>query len=191
MVIWKFLANLVKKIGFKYISGSDIRVLEGSVNIDADEQGHNNFAINIDYPEGFNKDNCVPISCGVQMIKIRGYNYVGNFVDSWSLMNGASTRYLNLEDDKIVLDIINPTTDATYEYKYKIVLLKYEQKEIKYTLGDVNGDGNIDKNDLQMIQDYMMGKIPLTVQQYKAADLDGDGQVTSADYVRLKNQLGL
>ena len=191
MVIWKFLVNLVKKIGFKYISESNIRVLEGSVNIDADEQAHNNFAINIDYPEGFNKDNCVPISCGVQMIKIRGYNYVGNFVDSWSLMNGASTRYLNLEDDKIVLDIINPTTDATYEYKYKIVLLKYEQKEIECTLGDVNNDGNIDKNDLQMIQDYIMGKISLTAQQYKAADLDSDGQVTSADYVILKNQLGL
>lgn len=191
MVIWKFLVNLVKKIGLKYISGSNIIVLEGNINIDANEQGNNNFAINIDYPEGFNKDNCVPISCGVQMIKIRGYNYVGNFVDSWSLMNGASTRYLNLEDDKIVLDIINPTTDATYEYKYKIVLLKYEQKEIKYTLGDVNNDGNINKDDLQMIQDYMMGKVSLTVQQYKAADLDGDGQVTSADYVRLKNQLGL
>lgn len=191
MVIWKFLVNLVKKIGFKYISESNIRVLEGSVNIDANEQGHNHFDINIDYPEGFNKDNCVPISCGVQMVEITGYNYVGNFVDSWSLMKGASTRYLNLEDDKIVLDIINPTSNATYEYKYKIVLLKYEQKEIKYTLGDVNNDGNINKDDLQMIQDYMMGKIPLTVQQYKAADIDGDGQVTSADYVRLKNQLGL
>lgn len=191
MVIWKFLVNLVKKIGLKYISGSNIIVLEGNINIEANEQGNNNFAINIDYPEGFNKDNCVPIACGVQMLKLRGYNYVGNFVDSWSLMNGASTRYLNLEDDKIVLDIINPTTGTSYEYKYKIVLLKYEQKEIKYTLGDVNNDGNINKDDLQMIQDYMMGKVSLTVQQYKAADLDGDGQVTSADYVRLKNQLGL
>ena len=191
MVIWKFLVNLVKKIGLKYISGSNIIVLEGNINIEANEQGNNNFAINIDYPEGFNKDNCVPIACGVQMLKLRGYNYVGNFVDSWSLMNGASTRYLNLEDDKIVLDIINPTTGTSYEYKYKIVLLKYEQKEIKYTLGDVNNDGNINKDDLQMIQDYIMGKVSLTAQQYKAADLDGDGQVTSADYVRLKNQLGL
>lgn len=191
MVIWKFLANLVKKIGFKYISESNIRVLEGSVNIDANEQGNNGYAVYIDYPEGFNKDNCVPISCGVQMNEIRGYNYIGNFVNSRSLMDGASTRYLNLKSEKIVLDIINPTTGTTYEYKYKIVLLKYEQKEIKYTLGDVNNDGNINKDDLQMIQDYMMGKIPLTVQQYKAADIDGDGQVTSADYVRLKNQLGL
>lgn len=182
---------LVITIGFKYISGSNISVIEGYVKIEADEQGHNNFAINIDYPEGFNKDNCVPISCGVQMIKIRGYNYVGNFVDSWSLMNGASTRYLNLEDDKIVLDIINPTTDATYEYKYKIALLKYEQKETEYISGDVNCDGIVDANDLQMIKDYIMGKISFTAQQYKAADLDNDGQVTSADYVRLKNQLGI
>lgn len=181
----------MKKIGLKYISGSNIIVLEGNINIDANEQGNNNFTINIDYPEGFNKDNCVPIACGVQMLKLRGYNYVGNFVNSGSLINGASIRYLNLTDEKIVLDIVNPTTGTAYEYKYKIVLLKYEQKEIKYTLGDVNNDGNINKDDLQMIQDYMMGKIPLTVQQYKAADIDGDGQVTSADYVRLKNQLGL
>ena len=171
----------MKKIGLKYISGSNIIVLEGNINIEANEQGNNNFTINIDYPEGFNKDNCVPISCGVQMLK----------VNSGSLINGASTRYLNLTDEKIVLDIVNPTTGTAYEYKYKIVLLKYEQKEIKYTLSDVNNDGNINKDDLQMIQDYMMGKIPLTVQQYKAADIDGDGQVTSADYVRLKNQLGL
>lgn len=191
MVIWKFLANLVKKIGFKYISGSDIRVLEGSVNIDANEQGNNGYAVYIDYPEGFNKNNCVPIACGVQMNEIRGYNYIGNFVNSRSLMDGASTRYLNLKNEKIVLDIINPTTGTSYEYKYKIVLLKYEQKEIECTLGDVNNDGNIDKNDLQMIQDYIMGKISLTAQQYKAADLDSDGQVTSADYIRLKNQLGL
>lgn len=182
---------LVITIGFKYISGNNISVIEGYVNIDANEQGNNNFAINIDYPEGFNKDNCVPIACGVQMLKLRGYNYVGNFVNSGSLINGASTRYLNLTDEKIVLDIVNPTTGTSYEYKYKIVLLKYEQKEIECTLGDVNGDGNIDKNDLQMIQDYIMGKISLTAQQYKAADLNGDGQVNSADYIRLKNQLGI
>ena len=42
-----------------------------------------------------------------------------------------------------------------------------------------------------MIQDYITGKISLTAQQYKAADLDSDGQVTSEDYIRLKNQLGL
>ena len=120
-----------------------------------------------------------------------GYNYVGGFENSLSLFNGASTRYLGLGDDKIVLTITNPTTDNQYEYKYKIVLLKYEQKETEYTLGDINSDGNIDKNDLQMIQDYVMGKISFTAQQYKAADLDGDGQVTSADYIRLKNQLGL
>lgn len=194
-LIKRFLAIimiiLVITIGFKYISGSNISVIEGYVNIDANEQGNNNFAINIDYPEGFNKDNCVPIACGVQMNEIHGYNYIGDFVNSRSLMDGASTRYLNLKDEKIVLDVINPTTETSYEYKYKIVLLKYEQKGIEYTLGDVNGDGNIDKNDLQMLHDYMMGKISLTVQQYKAADIDGDGQVTSADYVRLKNQLGI
>ena len=82
----------MKKIGLKYISGSNIIVLEGNINIDANEQGNNNFTINIDYPEGFNKDNCVPIACGVQMLKLRGYNYVGNFVNSGSLINGASTR---------------------------------------------------------------------------------------------------
>lgn len=194
-LIKRFLAIimiiLVITIGFKYISGNNISVIEGYVNIDANEQGNNNFAINIDYPEGFNKDNCVPIACGVQMLKLRGYNYVGNFVNSGSLINGASTRYLNLTDEKIVLDIVNPTTETSYEYKYKIVLFKYEQKEIECTLGDVNGDGNIDKNDLQMIQDYIMGKVSLTVQQYKAADLNGDGQVNSADYIRLKNQLGI
>lgn len=60
-----------------------------------------------------------------------------------------------------------------------------------YILGDVNGDGVVDAKDLQLIQDYIMGYITLNNKEFKAADINKDGKVTSTDYTLLKQQLGL
>lgn len=60
-----------------------------------------------------------------------------------------------------------------------------------YVLGDINGDGVADAKDLQLIQDYIMGYITLNNKEFKAADINKDGKVTSTDYMLLKEQLGL
>lgn len=60
-----------------------------------------------------------------------------------------------------------------------------------YVVGDINGDGVVDAKDLQLIQDYIMGYITLSNKEFKAADINKDGKVTSTDYMLLKQQLGL
>jgi hypothetical protein len=41
--------------------------------------------------------------------------------------------------------------------------------------GDVDGDGYITEKDIQMVVDYSVGKIALTPEQLKRADVRGDG----------------
>ena len=61
--------------------------------------------------------------------------------------------------------------------------------ESKLLKGDCNLDGVVNEDDLIVIQGYIMGYIDLSPTQFKNCDMDDDGQVTSADYQILKNQL--
>jgi hypothetical protein len=47
--------------------------------------------------------------------------------------------------------------------------------------GDINDDGVSDKDDVNMILDYVTGKIELTSTQISVGDLNGDGVVNVAD----------
>ena len=52
--------------------------------------------------------------------------------------------------------------------------------------GDANGDGKVDKNDLEVVSLYIMGT---TVDGFlfKAADANDDNSVNAADIVRIIN----
>ena len=65
-----------------------------------------------------------------------------------------------------------------------------EEKAFRTILvGDVNCDGELDKNDLNDLADYIMGKTPTSFDK-NAADLNGDDKVNAADIVRLVDLLG-
>ena len=55
--------------------------------------------------------------------------------------------------------------------------------------GDVNGDGNVNINDVTMIQKALAEYITLDEFQKKAADFDGDGRVTVSDATALQKKL--
>jgi len=55
------------------------------------------------------------------------------------------------------------------------------QKPIVLTLGDVNGDEQIDISDVILAKGYLAGSIKLTPDQIKRADVDADGRVTKRD----------
>lgn len=61
--------------------------------------------------------------------------------------------------------------------------------ESDYILGDVNGDGNVDAKDLQMVQDYMMDYISLTDKQFKLADMNADGVIDTGDTYLLSKKI--
>lgn len=84
---------------------------------------------NINYPTGFNANNCVVIACGV-VNKIyeseKGYAFgdtSSSNAFSQSQLSGAVTRSVDLQPDKILLTLGNYSTSAV-TYKYKIVLMK-------------------------------------------------------------------
>ena len=65
-----------------------------------------------------------------------------------------------------------------------------ENSSIKvYTYGDVNEDLNVNISDVTFIQKYLNGLQTLTELQKKAADVDGDGKVTSIDAEIIQKKL--
>ena len=50
--------------------------------------------------------------------------------------------------------------------------------------GDANGSGDVDKDDVQMIADYILGKNPAGFKKAQA-NVDGDGDVTVVDLVKV------
>ena len=59
------------------------------------------------------------------------------------------------------------------------------EEEIEYLMGDLNGDGNLDVNDIIMLNGISRGLIEPTPYQLIVGDLDGDGAITSEDYFLL------
>ena len=57
---------------------------------------------------------------------------------------------------------------------------------VKY---DVNGDGRFSIVDVVLVQNYLLDKDTLTANQIVIADVDGDGQVTTADLMNLMRVL--
>ena len=60
------------------------------------------------------------------------------------------------------------------------------QKAVIVMKGDVNGDGRVNKADCTVLKNYFLKKENLTGVYLLAADCDGDGTVTTTDYVRIR-----
>lgn len=106
-------------VGYKTIHKNDYAIITGTITINGTSSGNEE----IDYPEGFNGNNCVPVSLGIKLIEKNGFNYYGNYVNSSSSNMNAYTRYVNLLTDKIRLNVTNPN-DTAKTFTYKIVLMK-------------------------------------------------------------------
>ena len=56
-------------------------------------------------------------------------------------------------------------------------------------VGDVNGDGQVDKNDATAIMDHLAGTVPLDEDALKRADVNGDGEVSYLDAMSIMDNL--
>ncbi len=52
--------------------------------------------------------------------------------------------------------------------------------------GDINADGTVSSDDLELLQGYVLGKNKLTEAQSKTADVNGDGKTDVYDVVKLR-----
>lgn len=55
-----------------------------------------------------------------------------------------------------------------------------------YTKGDVNGDGEITEEDVQLLQDYILHRVTLSPEAIEAGDMNNSGSITLTDLVNLE-----
>ena len=111
----------------------NIAVITGSMTLEANSQQNFESGVkkqtlkDIDFPEGFNKDNCVCIAFGIKRFTEKNYNYGTGDSASYNATTGAYDRNIVLgsstDNSKINLSIWQLMTSSTTIY-YKIVLLK-------------------------------------------------------------------
>lgn len=171
--------------GSAYVLKNNIVVLRGIKQLQASSSAgeYVDTAWQIDYPTGFNKDNTIVLAYqGSLNDNYEGAYGVNPFV-SGAQLTASIPRCISLKTDKISVHAFH-SSNNTQEYKYKIVLMKIPEyiEGVDYILGDVNEDGIIDNNDVQLVQNYIVGTEPyLTEKQYRAADVNKDGEITTRD----------
>lgn len=69
----------------------------------------------------------------------------------------------------------------------KDIVTMYAQWDV--VVGDINQDGNININDITILQKYLADLVSLTESQIKASDIDGNGRVTIADSTLLQKMI--
>ncbi len=153
----------------------------------------------INYPNGFNKDNCVVISIGARHVSKDFWGYGTETKEPGAYFSGLIEKGVIFRNNDILLNLKcggldlggTASEDRKDTYYYKIVLMKLPElvEGIDYVLGDVNGDGVIDNKDLTLVQNYIMETQSLTDKQFKAADVNKDNMIKTIDYMKIQNYI--
>ena len=127
--------------------------------------------VTLDYPEGFNFYNCVPISIGVETESPIDYMYndTSKYI-SVQMFNGGINLFRQL-----------PAGETIY---YRVVLLKLPEPDISgYQLGDVNMNGKVNKSDINYIIHYINQNenTQFNSKQFKLADMNKNGMINAND----------
>lgn len=125
-----FLIILVIVIGAKVVYKDNYAVLTGDIQLVQNSDSDLSGTVTINYPEGFNSTNCVPIAIGVTgSLSSSTYkdNYTFGYLDdtSASYVDGAIRRKLTLLSKNMSLKAsFMMSGPSSQTRKYKIVLMK-------------------------------------------------------------------
>ena len=165
-------------------------ILEANSQSNFENGDEQQTVLNIDFPQGFNKDNCVCLAFGMKTYAENNYSYGVAFSETNRFTTGSYYRNIILgsgdNKSKIGLHVWNMATGQHIVY-YRLVLMKIPTyvEGVDYKLGDVNEDGNINKADLDLLGEFLTGNAPLTEKQIKAADVNKDGVLDTGDTLKL------
>lgn len=114
-------------------SQNNIAVINGSITLQANPQSNleNNVEqqtiLNIDFPSGFNKDNCICLAFGMKTYAEKNYSYGVAFSSAGRATTGSFIRNVILgapdNINKIALHVWQMSTSAKTVY-YRLVLMK-------------------------------------------------------------------
>ena len=108
------------------------------------------------------------------------------------MITGSGDLCARLKSDRITISSNKVSIEEDRkDITFKITLMKLPElvKGIDYTLGDVNGDGQINSEDFNLLNNYMQGNVSLTLQQLKAADINKDGKIDAMDSYKLQQYI--
>lgn len=177
MTTYGFKKNKGKK---EVYAKDDFAVIVGNLKNRIFEEGVTSVAMSVDYPQGFSWDNCVVVSTEVNSSS-------SLLPHCYEMNNGLDHIYCQHSDDKFLFWIEHDTAQKDWsDYTYRIVLMKYEVSDSEYTLGDVNGDGQITQEDADLALAASVGNAALTAEQFKAADINKDGVVDTIDAAKIQ-----
>lgn len=94
---------------------------------------------------------------------------------------------LTLFESGSFLTYIRSYTDGQNVRGYYTYIV--DDSEEQYMLGDVDGNGTIEQADLEKLNAYLVGNIPLSAKEFAAGDITKDGKIDSADTLKLSKYL--
>ena len=94
----------------------------------------------------------------------------------------------SMEQDKKISQIVKQYQESDEELRQQYMNV-YNSVDYTNGLGDVNSDGNINQEDVDLINAYLEGTNVLSDEQKLRADINKDEQITNDDSESLKEYL--
>ncbi len=152
----------------KYVSG-EIKLTKGLKYADINSDG----VVNVD-------------DVNVLAKKISDFYQVGDInmngkvdIDDLTLLQDALNGVITL--NKVQLNLCDINGDKTINSNDSIALRSKVSSIKKYKKGDVNLDGKVLNDDVTIIENYILGKTNLTIDQMTLADYNSDGVIDNND----------
>lgn len=179
--------------GEKYFNMDNICVLLGNKTLGANSSSsgmeYAQTTWDINYPTGFNKNNCIVLAFQGNLDnneKVGAFGVSPNTATAAAI--GTLPRTVMMKNDAINLQVWNPAySEKTYHYK--LVLMKIEIDIGSYELGDINMDRQVTEADYNIMTGFIAGNNILTGKQFKLADMNSDGVINSADIALIINKI--
>ena len=179
--------------GSSYVLKNNIVTIIGKIEMPAANNSLIGGSANIKYPNGFNYNNCIIISLmSHNTMHEDWWSTSSNSKYTNSMLKGSGDLTATLKPDNIMVSSNKVTTEEDRkDVTFKITLMKLPEilEGTDYKLGDVNGDGVINSEDFNLLNNYMQGNESLTLQQIKAADINKDGKIDAMDSYKLQQYI--
>lgn len=181
----------------RYVLRDNLAIINGTLKPDSGRPEY--WIATLTYPSGFTQNNSVVTSVMVKGLATEATAWsCGSVFNTANTLAGEAPIAVRLKESEISLSIRHivlskddypSIATANGNMSFKLVLMKHEVLDSEYTLGDVNGDGVIDSQDLNLLSGYIQGTNTLTEQQIKAADINKDGILDTADVNKLNQYI--
>lgn len=113
------------------------------------------------------------------------YNGRGQRVEK-KVPNDVTVYHYDLFGNMIAISDANGTVKEKFIYANGERLAKIEVLHQPLSIGDVDGNGNVEIHDAELVEQYLVGLTTLSESQLTQADVTLDGQVTAPDAMYIK-----